>query len=175
MSIHYYQDITTFSSIYVENGNYYVCGKANNDGIILERDIMNFSTSGYKIPNIPLFKIIGKNNGLEAYVVGTNGNDIAYMHLNTLPTLFAVTVRSFQTINTDNVSISNFPLNRAGMIISTAMGDSVYLYFLKFIQIHSHHNNHHSAKNKFHCRNHLLHSVDLSNRNYDNKKSTFTS
>ncbi len=131
MSIHYYQDITTFSSIYVENGNYYVCGKAGNDGIVMERDIMNSTSSGYKIPNIPLFKIIGKNNGLEAYVVGTNGNEIAYMHLNTLPTLYAVTVRSFQKNNTDNVSISNFPWNRAGMIISTAMGDSVYLYFFQ--------------------------------------------
>ncbi|MBO7465733.1 MAG: hypothetical protein J6T56_07795 [Bacteroidales bacterium] len=140
--IHAYHDINSFSSIYVEGGCYYVCGKTDmGHGIILENDYSHSMSSSFTVTNKPLYKIIAKNNGGELYVVGTDGGEIVYMNIitNSNPPGFSQPVAyMFNAPSPDNVSITNFPGNRAGMIISTAIGDSVYIHFFDNPTTYSH-------------------------------------
>jgi hypothetical protein len=141
MRIHAYSDIKSFASIYVEQGCYYVCGETNSgEGVILENDYNRTMTSRYWIEK-PLYKMIAKNGGNDLYAVGTDGSEIVYLTIqtnSTPPGFSQPNVYKFHAPSPENVSITNYPGNRNGMIISTAMGDSVYLYFFQDPNNYSH-------------------------------------
>jgi hypothetical protein len=142
MQIHAYNEIKSFASIYAEGGCYYVCGEDKfGNGIILENDYSHTINRGYSIKYKPLYKIKAKNGGGELKVVGTDGNEIVYFYIQTnsaLPGFSQPNVYKFQAPSPENVSITNYPGNQAGMIISTAVGDSVYFFFFDNLSTYSH-------------------------------------
>ncbi len=126
LTLHKYPTVEKFVSIYVESGVYFVCGKSGNGGILVRN-----SSGIYSVVNTdyPLYKIRAKNTGNEINVVGGDASTVIY--LNALSSLSSCSKGTFQTTNNESISITNYPGQRQGLIISTSYQDSVFLYLFQ--------------------------------------------